>query len=361
MRILLLFSSSDLGGAERSLSRMALASTGVEYRLATIMANGPWCEWIRSQGREPLVFGSDGSYWGGGMLGAMVRLFRYLIANPVNVVYVCGVRASLWVRLLRFLNPSIKVVHGVRWNPDGHSRLDVFFRLVERTTAFLVDAWITNSQAAKATLIKRCGIAEKRIHVIYNGVESLPDKLPSLTERPLEVLTVANLNPRKGHREYLRVIQAVIQLVPEARFVFIGRDDMNGQVQQAVKKAGLDGYVRYEGFQSEVTSWLIRARLFVLPSLWGEGCPTSILEAFSFAVPVIAHAIDGVPELVDNEKDGYLVLPGDETLADRITDLLLNPAHAEAMGQRGRIKVAYHFVLDACVREHENVFLRLVS
>lgn len=361
MKILIIFSSSELGGAERSLSRMALTSSDIDYQLATLKADGPWCEWVRVQGQEPLVFGTGTSHGAGGMLSAMVRLFRYLSSNPVDVVYVCGIRASLWIRLFRFLIPSTKVVHGIRWNPDSDSRLDSVFRLIERTTGFLVDAWISNSQAAKATLIRRCGVAENRIHVIYNGVDALPDVFPSFNDRPLEVLTVANLNPRKGHREYLQAIQAVLKRVPKARFVFVGRDDMFGAVQRAVKEAGLDDkFVRYEGFQSDITPWLKRARVFVLPSLWGEGCPTSILEAFSFAVPVIAYAIDGVPELVDNGFDGYTVQPGDPALSDLIADLLLDPAQAEAMGLVGRKKVGDHFVLDACVREHKNFFERLI-
>jgi glycosyltransferase involved in cell wall biosynthesis len=360
VRVLILFSSSELGGAERSLSRMALASTLVDYQLATLMGEGPWCDWIRSQGKQPLIFGM-GSARGGGTFVAMARTFRYLRRSPVDIVYVCGVRASLWLRLFRWLTPSINVIHGVRWNPDSSSWLDRFFRFVERTTGFLIDAWITNSVAAKSTLIQRCRISADRIHVIYNGIDALPQMPQVVDSRPFEVLTVANLNPRKGHREYLRVIQAVIQRVPEARFIFIGRDDMGGAVQKAITHAGLDSHVRYEGFQPDITPWLMRARLFVLPSLWGEGCPTSILEAFSFRVPVIAHAIDGVPELVDDARDGYLLLVDDMALVDRIVELLLNPTLAERMGQRGRMKVAERFVLATCVDQHASVFEEWVN
>ncbi len=357
MRVLILFSSSELGGAERSLSRMALTSTSIKYQVSTIQANGAWCDWIESQGMQPLILGKKG-----GILVAMVRLFHYLRSSPVNVVYVCGIRASLWIRLFRFLIPSIKLVHGVRWNPDSNSKLDLFFRFVERTTSFLVDAWITNSLAAKNTLIQRCGISEDRIYTIYNGVDSFPEQLPYFESRPLEILTIANLNTRKGHCEYLNAIQLVVQYVPDARFIFIGRDDMEGIVQKAIEKTGLEAYVRYEGFQPDVTNWLMRARLFVLPSLWGEGCPTSILEAFSFAIPVIAYEIDGVPELINHEEDGYLLPPGDsKALADHILKLLLNPLQNEAMGKNGREKIASYFTLSTCAYKHEMMFDQLVS
>ena len=214
---------------------------------------------------------------------------------------------------------------------------------------------------AKSTLVKRCGIKADRIHVIYNGIVALPEELPKFDSRPLEVLTVANLNPRKGHREFLQVIHQVIQRVPDARFVFIGRDDMNGAVQEAINIAGLQNSVCYQGFQSDVTPWFKRARLFVLPSLWGEGCPTSILESFSFGVPVIAHAIDGVPELVEDGRDGYLLPVGDAALVVSIVELLASPELAAKMGHLGRAKVAERFILASCVNRHEAVYNEMVK
>ena len=55
--VLMVFSSSELGGAERSLTRMALTSSSIDYRLATLDGEGPWCDWVRTQGSQPIVFG----------------------------------------------------------------------------------------------------------------------------------------------------------------------------------------------------------------------------------------------------------------------------------------------------------------
>lgn len=359
-RVLLLFSSSELGGAERSLSRMAFASQGIDYQLATLYGEGPWCDWIRSQGREPLVLGR-GETNGGLMLGAFWRLMRHVRSHPVDVIYVCGARAALLLRLVRIFLPGIKLVHGVRWNPDSDSRLDRFFRLMERFTHPLIDAWITNSAVAKQTLVSRCGIPAERVFVIYNGLESLPADVHPLGERPLEVLTVANLNPRKGHREYLQVVREVLKAVPDAKFVFVGRDDMNGEVQRVIVEAGLSSHVRCEGFQADVSPWFRRARLMVLPSLWGEGCPTSILEGFAYALPVVAYAIDGIPELIEDGVDGVVVSPNmPEELASAIVRILENPVRAESMGMASREKVASRFTLARCADEHAQIFHKLI-
>lgn len=360
MRVLLLFSSSELGGAERSLSRMAFASQDVDYQLATLQDEGPWCDWVRSQGREPLVLGCGASIGSELMLGAFWRLIWHVRSNPVDVIYVCGARASLLLRFIRVFLPRTKMVHGVRWNPDSDSRLDRFFRLMERFTHPLVDAWITNSAVTKQTLVARCQIPAGRVFVIYNGLESLPTDVPPLGNRPMEVLTVANLNPRKGHREYLQVIREVVKVVPDARFVFVGRDDMHGEVRRAIEEAGLSGHVRCEGFQADVSPWFMRARLFVLPSLWGEGCPTSILEAFGYGLPVLAYAIDGIPELVNDQKDGMLIAAGDkDSLSSAITGLLVDVGMAQRMGTAGRKKVEQHFTVAQCAVEHSRIFVQV--
>lgn len=362
-RVLLLFSTSALGGAERSLTRMAQASLGlVDYQLATLMGNGPWCDWVKSLGVNPIVFGNNTDGKEKLTFLAFYRLIQFLNKNKPDVIYVCGVRASFLIRLLRPFYPKLYLVHGVRSNMDSQSALDKFFRLMEFCTRFLVDAWITNSAAAKETLVRRCNIPENRISVIYNGLESLPDHLQPLNIRPLEILTVANLSSRKGYLEYLNAIRLVVDKAPEARFVFVGRDTMNGEIQAAISTAGLSTYVRWDGFQSDVSPWYRRAQLFVLPSLWGEGCPTSILEAFSYGLPVIAYSIDGIPELIRESIDGYLVEPGNHReLASKILVLLCNQTISMQYGESGRKKVQDSFTLFNCADKHALLFSTMLK
>jgi len=361
MRVLLLFSSSQIGGAERSLSRMAFASKDVEYQLATLQGEGPWCAWVRSHGYKPRVLGRGGFSSGNLMLGSFWRLIKYIRHNSFDAIYVCGARASLATGLLRVFMPGVKLVHGVRWNPISKSRLDRFFRLIERFIRPNVDAWITNSAAAKKTLVDICHVPSDRVFVIYNGLESLPENVPALSERPLEVLTVANMIPRKGHREYLQVVREVVKVVPSARFIFVGRDDMNGQVQKLIVKYGLADNVRCEGFQVDVSPWYRKARIFVLPSLWNEGCPTSILEAMSFAVPCVAYAMDGIPELVDSGHHGTLLNWGDHSgMASAIIQLLRETELATRQGIKGRDRVNKHFSLNNTVSLHSIVFSQIL-
>ena len=306
MSILIVFSSSELGGAERSLTRMALASSPQAYRLATLDGEGPWCDWVRNKGSQPLVFGvRNGPLHGTLRLGALLSLLRYVRRERIKIIYVCGLRASLWLRLLNWLLSDAKLVHAIRWNPGSNSRLDQTFRFIERWLGGLVDLYITNSHIAAKTLIDRCSIPAKKVCVIHNGLTEIPTNFLPLAERPLNVLTVANFNPRKGYLEYLSAIKYVHNILPDAQFIFVGRDDMNGQIQKAIIAAGMTGYVSCEGFQTDLSHYFRNARLFVLPSLWGEGCPTSLLESMAWGIPVVANGVDGVPELISDGVDGF--------------------------------------------------------
>ncbi len=369
VRVLIVFSSSELGGAERSLTRMAVAakemSCAVAFDLATLDGVGPWGDWCRSLGHMPVVLGTDAMRDSHGRFGlrALWRLLRLARRNRYAAIYVIGLRAAFALRLLKPWLRGARLVQGVRWNPDSDSRLDRVFRFVERYMGGLIDLYVTNAQASAQTLERCCGVPTKKIRVIYNGLSDLPGQVGQVDagERSMNVVTVANLNPRKGHAEYLDVIQRIHARLPQARFIFIGRDDMNGRIQQEIASRGLSGTASCAGFAEDVGPWLREACLMVLPSLWGEGCPTSILEGFAHGLPVVAYATDGVPELVDDGRDGLLVAPGDgAALAAAIERILRDPQLARQMGEAGRAKVERKFTLARCVEQHAATFADLL-
>ena len=201
----------------------------------------------------------------------------------------------------KIFNTSL-LVQGVRWNPSSQSILDKSFRFIERFFSFLIDGYIVNSNSARE-LLKSISI--NKVELIYNGISNFQNKNQAVSTKKY-VITLANLSRRKGYIEYLEVINNVVEEIPNAHFLFLGHDNLNGKVQQIIKDHSLSSNVKYIGFQSNVSNYLSESCIFVLPSLYGEGCPTSILEAFSHKLPVIAYHIDGIPELVSHNYDGVL-------------------------------------------------------
>ena len=345
--VLLLFSSSDIGGAERSLSRMALANKNPNllYDIATFGSHGVLSNWLKSKSMNCRCF--DNKTW---------KLMKYIYISKPDVIYIVGFRLSVFLRFFCKICTKNIVVQGVRWNPSSQSKLDKSFRFFERFFSFLIDGYIVNSNSARE-LLKTISI--NKVELIYNGISNFQhNKYPTSSKN--YVITLANLSRRKGHVEYLKTIHNVLREIPDTQFLFLGHDNLNGQVQQIIFEQGLSSNVRYLGFQGDVSNYLTESSIFVLPSLFGEGCPTSILEAFSHKLPVIAYRIDGIPELVSHDDDGLLVEPGDtENLTIAIKDLLLNPTKANQMGVKGYTKIKENFSLEVMTRKHNEYFLGL--
>ena len=121
IKVLLLFSGSVIGGAERSLTRMAFANSNslVSYQLATFGSYGEWNKWAESLAIKPFNY----RIW---------SLFRYILINKPDVIYIIGFRLSVYLRLFCRIFTKCKLVQGVRWHPNSNSMLDRFFRFVER-------------------------------------------------------------------------------------------------------------------------------------------------------------------------------------------------------------------------------------
>jgi glycosyltransferase involved in cell wall biosynthesis len=358
--VLLLFSSGEIGGAERSLTRMALANRDgeVSYRCATVGGAGEWSRWAAQSGMETTAYSIASA--GIAAIPGMVRLAGHLLARRPRVVYVIGLRASIIARLMKPLLPGVRIVHGIRTTFTPGWALTRKFAIVEKLLGFLTSGYIANSEAGAESFRRISGIAANRVAVIPNGI-AIDDAAKGAREGH-RVVVVANIHPLKGHREFLEVVDRVRQRLPEVVFDFVGRDEMHGEVAREANRMGLGRWVRFHGFQPVLAPFLSSAVVFALPSRITEGLPTSILEAMSSGLPVVAYDVGGVGQLVADKDNGFLVSIGNaDTMAERIEFLLRNPQVAGRMGMRGRRKVEVDFSVEACADRHAAVWRRLLA
>ncbi|MDA9029433.1 glycosyltransferase family 4 protein, partial [Candidatus Pseudothioglobus singularis] len=283
-------------------------------------------------------------------------LIKYIYLNKPDVIYIIGFRLSIFLRFFCKIFAKNILIQGVRWNPNTKSKLDRAFRIFESHFSFLLDGYIVNSTVAGKLV---SSFTDNNVKVIHNGI-SISTKKDTILTKKNYVITIANLSLRKGYKEYIKVIGNIVKKVPNTQFLFLGNDNLNGQVQKIIEKEGLTSNISYLGFHEDVGVFLKQSSIFVLPSLYGEGCPTSILEAFSYSLPVVAYNIDGIPELVSHNHDGILVdIKGNYTLEEAIISLLLNPDRAKNMGNKGNAKVHEKFLMDNMLKKHNSFFMDL--
>lgn len=234
-------------------------------------------------------------------------------------------------------------------------------RVQQRFIGRSVDRILPVSRHNAIRLEALLGWPRTKMEVIHNAVDvaafdRTPDRalrqaIGGPEEGPM-VLVVARLDPQKGHRHLL----AAAREIPDAVFVFAGDGPLRPALEAMACDLGLRERVRFLGERSDVADLLAACDVFVLPSLY-EGLPISVLEAMAARRPVIATAIGGTDEAVDDGETGLLVPPADPTsLAAALRRVLADGELRARMGQAGHARVVERFSARIMVRRVLDVY-----
>ncbi len=141
------------------------------------------------------------------------------------------------------------------------------------------------------------------------------------------------------------------------QYLIVGDGPSRGTLEEQARIAGLENIVRFLGEIKDVGEILLSADIFVLPSCEIEGLSMSVLEAMAYGKPVIATAIGGIPEAVDDGVTGILVPPRDSTaLAGALRVLLHDRAKRESMGGAGACRFALDFSAEKFLHEIDSLY-----
>jgi glycosyltransferase involved in cell wall biosynthesis len=171
----------------------------------------------------------------------------------------------------------------------------------------------------------------------------------------------SRLVPWKGHRFFLRAAFEVIKVFPNTEFWIAGDawpDDGTyaAGLLDMVQQLGLEGRVRFLGYQDDIIRFMKSIDLLVLPSE-NEPFGRVLIEAMAAAKPVVAFRGGGVTEIVDDGSNGLLVAPRDVAgLASAIQTLIADRTLAQAMGKAGRAKVETDFTVASHVERLQEVY-----
>ena len=157
---------------------------------------------------------------------------------------------------------------------------------------------------------------------------------------------VSRIDDNKGHDDLLdavKILQTEFEEFQNMRLIIVGGGPLLSNLQNKSRRLGLDCNVIFTGPRRDVERFYSIFDVFVLPSLY-ETFGVVLLEAMSFAKPVVATRTGGIPEIVVENETGFLVAPRDsEALAGKLMILLKNQFLGEQMGKAGRERVEKQF------------------
>ena len=277
------------------------------------------------------------------LLRATCELTQLLRDTDANVLCCHGYKANLlgWAAARRVGIPVVSVSRG--WTGECLSvRL---YEWLDRRVLRRMDRVVCVSQG-QADKVRQAGVADEKITVIHNAVR--PGRFarpkPEYRQRLLELFPVppklivaaaGRLSPEKGFDVLIDAAATVVAERPEVSFVLFGDGPLREQLAARIARLGLTDKFILTGFSSSLDDYFPHFDLFVQSS-HTEGLPNVILEAFAAGVPVVATAVGGTPEIVEDGVNGFLVDSGQpDALAHGIAKLLIDDAIRQKMGSQG--------------------------
>jgi glycosyltransferase involved in cell wall biosynthesis len=299
---------------------------------------------------------------------AFVELYRLLRHIQPDIVHTHSSKAGIIGRVAAYLAGVpviIHTYHGFGFTPDQTPWLRKCLVGVEKFCALLSTHVIFVSEDNRRTA-ETLGIGRgKPSSLIRSGIAFKPLALSSvrrelgIPETAWVIASVGNFKPQKNPMDLAKTAAATLKEDPNVHFLFVGDGALRPDVESWVTREGISSNVHFLGWRRDVPEILAAADTFLLTSRW-EGLPRALVEAFAAKRPAVCYAVDGVQELIEEGKSGYLVPPGDvETAKQRLLSLKNQPGEAMAMGRRGEERVQKEFDIDTMVRQQETLYEKL--
>ena len=264
------------------------------------------------------------------------------------------------------------------WLAGVPARIATHHGIIENFPAWIekLHTWLVNAGIASVLVSVSGKTLEQAIHagirpecntVIPNGILPVIIRSADRSEIRREIglenggpmlLSVGRLVYQKGHEYLVHAMPQVLRRYPRAKAVICGEGALRPDLERQIGELGLQSSVKLLGNRNDVGPFLASADLFVLPSRW-EGLPVALLEAMGAGLPVVATRVEGVDEVVEDERQGLLVPPEDsDALASALLQLIGDPQLRSRMGEAARRRIQAHYTLDIMCDKYFKIMLQ---
>jgi glycosyltransferase involved in cell wall biosynthesis len=249
----------------------------------------------------------------------------------------------------------------------------LFFRLLERRLAVGTTALIAVSPQVRDDLVALGVAPRERFVVIRLGIELDERVTPEQNGRVesrrylgipgdrFAVGWIGRMTAVKRTDDVLIAFKSLRDRGVDAVLCMVGDGPDRFPLEQRAHDLGVARDTVFLGYQEDVAPFYAAFDALVLPSA-NEGTPVSVIEALAAELPVVATRVGGVPDVVRDGEDGFLVEAGaTDDLADRLAQLAGDPALRARMGKQGRERVLPRYAVDRLVDDVDELYRSLLS
>ncbi len=233
-----------------------------------------------------------------------------------------------------------------------------------------IDRVVAVSEDIRQRVIRERKLPPEKVMTIHYGVdlEKFAPEDQELTRTDIRVSndhlvlgTVARFDHSKGHKYLIDAAPEIVRQFPNVRFVLVGDGPLRQEIEQQIEQLELSDYFVLLGFRRDVKQLLGLFDLFILPSV-SEGLPNAVLEAMACSNPVVATAVNGVVEVIEEGSTGYLLPPRNSArMAEAVIKMLASPQNMKEMGRKGRERVTNHFSVEQQINKFEELYYSLYA
>lgn len=353
IKVLHIDSSKTWGGGQSQIGHLITDSSHlpIEHHLAAPKASKLYFK-VRSQITGFLPIGRQGLF----NPINLIQAWRYCKKNNIQVLHAhCGKSHDFAYWLKRLFMPSVVLVVHRRIPAKIRSNIWARKKFLDGT----VNHYICVSNYIKGVLM-RGGVSEPIVTTVRSSKKkfscSNDDKSKARSalvrsrglapEGDFFILSASRLVHDKGLFILIEAFRKLVRQRPSSRLLIAGEGELETALKTTAQSLMESGHLVFLGFRKDVVELLLGSDIFAIPSL-SEGLGSTIIEAMFARTAVIGSAVEGIPELITQEKTGLLVPPGDaQALFEAFSRLAENPRMRAQLAEQ-----AYIWAQEACGSE----------
>ncbi|MDY6861423.1 MAG: glycosyltransferase [Thermodesulfobacteriota bacterium] len=373
IKILYLITSTGYGGAERSLLNLVSHINKKEFSMSvcSLKIKGELGKEIEQRGIPVISLNlpkKTGIKTLFSYFPAIFKLIRIIRNTKPTIIHSLLFQANLAGRISGKICRVPLIINSFR-TMEKEKKYQLF---IDKITWYPADYFHAVSNMVRNFIIKKIRIPSYKVFAIPNGVirdwyrenkecrENIRNEL-RIAHHDRVISIIGRLRKEKGHAVLIKALPEVLNKFPLLKLLIVGEGEEKAHLQMLVKKLKLESRVIFKNFIKDLSPIFSITEILIVPSLH-EGMPNIILEAMAAKVAVIASKAGGIPEVIEDRKNGIL-LPetNPETISIAIINLLENHTLKERLKKDALIRIEQDFNIVEIVKKFEKKYIELLK